>query len=120
MKGCTIEAIYSWKGFHPWIIAWLGGVMMLGKLPVPGILLLWVMVGQGPTALAVGVGRGCLDFFFFIYHFHLLSPFLWETAQYRLKYCLKGQLNTQNNQPTAGSVGQRLTNWAQLFKASLA
>ena len=32
-------------------------------------------------------------FFSFIYHFYLLSPFLWETARYRLKYCLKGPLN---------------------------
>ena len=29
----------------------------------------------------------------------LLSPSLWETARYRLKYYLKGPL-TQNNQPT--------------------
>ena len=37
--------------------------MVLGKLPVPGILLIWIRVGQGPTALAVGAGRGCLDIF---------------------------------------------------------
>ena len=36
---------------------------------------------------------------FLIYHFSLLSPFLWNTARCRLKYCLKGPLN-QNNQPT--------------------
>ena len=29
---------------------------MLGKLPVPGDLLIWITVGQGPTALAVGAG----------------------------------------------------------------
>ena len=27
-------------------------------------LLIWIRVGQGPTALAVGAGRGCLDIFF--------------------------------------------------------
>ena len=30
--------------------------MVLGKLPVPGVLLIWNRVGQGPTALAVDAG----------------------------------------------------------------
>ena len=29
--------------------------MVLGKLPVPGRPTIWITVGQGPTALAVGV-----------------------------------------------------------------
>ena len=29
-----------------------------------GVLLIWIRVGQGPTALAVGAGEGRLDFFF--------------------------------------------------------
>ena len=66
---------------------------MLGKLPVPGRPTIWITVGQGPTALAVGAGGGCLDIFTLIYPFLPLSPSLWETAQYRLKYCLKGPLN---------------------------
>ena len=67
--------------------------MVLGKLPVPG---------QGPTALAVGAGGGCLDIFTLIHTFFPLSPSLWETARYRLKYCLKGPLNPKptNQQPT--------------------
>ena len=28
--------------------------MVLGKLPVPGRPTIWMIVGQGPTALAVG------------------------------------------------------------------
>ena len=28
-----------------------------------GVLLIWLIVGQGPTALAVGAGGGCLDIF---------------------------------------------------------
>ena len=28
-----------------------------------GVLLIWIIVGQGPTALAVGAGGGCLDIF---------------------------------------------------------
>ena len=72
--------------------------MVLGELPVPGRLTLWITVGQGPTALAVGAGGGCLDIFTLIYPFSSLSPSLWETVRYRLKYCLKGPLNL--NQPT--------------------
>ena len=64
--------------------------MALGKLPVPG----------RPTSLEKsrarsywcgGWGGGRLDMFSLIYHFSVLSPCLWETAQYRLKYCLKGR-----------------------------
>ena len=99
--------------------------MVLGKLPVPGrptiwitvglgggrverrcwvsfqcwgVLLVRMIVGQGPIALAVGAGGGCLDIFSLIYLFSFLSPSLWETARYRLKYCLKGPLNPK--QPT--------------------
>ena len=75
--------------------------MVLGKLPVPGRPTIWITVGQGPTALAIGAGGGCLDIFTLIYPFFPLSPSLWETARYRLKYCLKGPLNTKpTNQPT--------------------
>ena len=75
--------------------------MVLGKLPVPGRPTVWITVGQGPTALAVGAGRGCVDIFTLIYPFSPLSPSLWETARYRLKYCLKGPLNPKQptNQP---------------------
>ena len=81
-------------------IGWSDGAMVLGKLPVPRRPTIWITVGQGPTALAVGAGGCCLDIFTFIYHFSL-SPFLWETARYRLKYCLKGPLNPKQptNQP---------------------
>ena len=76
--------------------------MVLGKLPVPGRPTIWITVGQGPTALTVGAGGGCLDIFTLIYPFSPLSPCLWETARYRLKYCLKGPLNPKQptNQPT--------------------
>ena len=48
---------------------WPGGAMVLGKLPVQGRPTIWITVGQGPTALAVGAGGGCLDIF------SLLCPF---------------------------------------------
>ena len=60
---------------------------MLGKLPVPGRPTILITVGQGPTARA---GGGYLDIFTLIYLFSHLSPFLWETAPCRLKYCLNG------------------------------
>ena len=72
--------------------------MVLGKLPVPGRPTIWITVGQGPTSLAVGAGGGCLDIFTLIYPLSSFSLSLWETARYRLKYCLKGPLNPK--QPT--------------------
>ena len=43
---------------------------MLGKRPVPGRPTILITVGQGPTALVVGAGGGCLDIF------TLICPFL--------------------------------------------
>ena len=50
-----------------------------------------------PIALAVGAGGGCLDIFTLLYPFSPLSPSLWETARYRLKYRLKGPLNPKQS-----------------------
>ena len=36
--------------------------MVLGKLPVPGHPTIWMTVGQGPIALAVGAGGGVWTF----------------------------------------------------------
>ena len=85
--------------------------MGLGKLPVPGRPTIWITVGQGPTALAVGAAGGCLDIFTLIYPFSPLPPSLWETARYRLKYCLKGPLNPKStNQPTYKNNRHAATN----------
>ena len=43
-----------------------GGAMVLCKLPVPGRSTIWMIVGQGPIALAVGASG------FFFGHFTLL------------------------------------------------
>ena len=48
--------------------------MVLGKLPVPGRPTIWMIVGQGPTALAVGAGGDCVDIFTLLYLFSPLSP----------------------------------------------
>ena len=65
--------------------------MVLGKLPVPGRPTIWIIVGQGPIALAEGAGGGCLDIFTLLYLFSPVSPFLWETARYRLNTVSKGR-----------------------------
>ena len=83
-------------------MGWSRGAMVLGKLPVPGRPTIWMIVGQGPIALAIGAGGGCLDIFTSLYPFSHLSPSLWETTRYRLKYCLKGPLNPK--QPTSQFV----------------
>ena len=49
--------------------------MVLGTLPVPGVLLLWIIVGQGPTALAAGAGGGCSDIFLSPLAFRFLTSF---------------------------------------------
>ena len=71
-----------------------------------GVLQVWMIVGKGPIALAVGTGGGCLDIFSLLYLFSFLSPSLWETARYRLKYCLKGPLNPKQpaNQQCRGNL----------------
>ena len=53
--------------------------MVLGKLSVPGHPTIWMIVGQGPIALAVGAGGGCLDFLTRLCLFSL-SPSPWETV----------------------------------------
>ena len=67
---------------HRSLSGWSGGAMVLSKLPAPGrpwggrvvrrywvnfqcrgVLLIWIIVGQGPVALAAGAGGVCLDIF---------------------------------------------------------
>ena len=72
--------------------------MVLGKFPVPGL----------PTNLdysrvrayftCSGCGWGLFGRISLVYHFSFLSPSLWETARYRLKYCLKGPLSPKQQQ----------------------
>ena len=73
---------------------------MLGKLTVPGRPTIWITVGQGPIALAVGASGDCMDIFTLL-SFLSFSPSPRETARYRLKYCIKGPLNSKQptNQP---------------------
>ena len=92
------------KKDHNSVMTWGGRVVRRCwvNFQCQGVLLTWLTVGQGPIVLSVGAGGGCLDIFSLIYHFSFLSPSLWETARYRLKYCLKGPLSPK--QPTNQSV----------------
>ena len=85
-----------------------------------GVLLVWMMVGLGPIALAVGAGGGLFGHFFsFIYLISFLSPSLRETARYRLKYCLKGPLNRKQGQsPSLHSMDLRCHSYRQKFSPS--
>ena len=53
--------------------AWSGRAKVLGKLPVRGRPTVWMIVGQGPIALAVGAGGGDLDIFALRYLFSSFS-----------------------------------------------
>ena len=82
-----------WSLYNYW--GWSGGAMVLGKLPVPG----------RPTNLDYSRARaycscnrcgwGVVWTFFLSSITSFLSPSLWETTRYRLKYCLKGPLNPE-------------------------
>ena len=93
--------------------------MVLGKLPVPGRPTFGIVVGQGPIALAVGAGGGCLDIFTLLYPFSPLSPSLWETARYRLKHCLKGPLNRNNQSCSSVSLNFCFNQWLKKIKLRL-
>ena len=79
MTRISLSTCSHWPNFREWS----GGAMVLGKLPVLGRPTILITVGQGPSALAVGAGGGCLDIFTLIYHFSPLSPSLWETILMR-------------------------------------
>ena len=76
---------------------WSGGAMVLGKLPVPGRPTIWMIVGQGPIALAVGAGWGCLDIFTLLYPFSPLSPSLGDGP---IKIEILSQRAANPKQPT--------------------
>ena len=55
--------------------------MVLSKLPVPGRPTIWMIVGQGPVALAVGAD----DFFFFLtFLLSSIFPLLFSSLSWRL------------------------------------
>ena len=77
IKNAVIDRVHCIKlyGFNS-TSGWSGGAMVLGKLLVPGRPTIWIIIGQGSTALAVGAGGGCFDIFTLLYLFFSLSPSL--------------------------------------------
>ena len=61
------------KQYFSLYLGWPGGAMALG-IPVPVCPTIWMIEGQGPIALAVGAGGGCLDIFTLLYPFLLFLP----------------------------------------------
>ena len=59
---------------------------------------LWIKVGQGPVALAVGAGRGCLDIFLSSIFSLFFLP-LWETARHTVIPSQKAVKPKTINQP---------------------
>lgn len=75
-----------------------------GSLQCQEVLLIWIMIVQGPTVFAVGAGGGLLDIilsssFLSLFNFSLSLG----DAGYRLRYCLK-ELN--QIQPTNRTTNQ--------------
>ena len=65
-----------------------------------GVLLIWIIVGQGPTVLAVGADVGCLDIFpLSMISLFFLSLSLSGRRPFIDRNSLKGPL-THNYQPT--------------------
>ena len=87
-----------------YIVLVVSGVMALGKLPVPRCPTIWMIVGQGPTALAVGEDGGCLGIFTLLYLFSPLLPLSGRRPDIDWNTVSKG-CYFQNNQPTKSSAG---------------
>ena len=80
--------------------------MVLGKLPVPGRPANLDYSRARAYCACSGCGWGLFGPFFLS---PIISPSLWETTRYRLKYCLKGPLSPKqptNQQDTSWEKGQ--------------
>ena len=64
-----------------------------------GVLQIWIVVGKGPIAIAVGAGGGCLDICSLIYLFPFLSPSLGDGPIYTETLSQRA-VKPKNNQPT--------------------
>ena len=67
------EFVFNFRGGRVVRWCWVN-FLCRGDLPF------WIVVGQGPTVLAVSAGGGCFDIFSLVYHFAFLSPSFWETV----------------------------------------
>ena len=60
----TFTQNISYRARSTLMKGWSGGAMVLGKLPVLGRPTVWITVGRGPTALAVGASGVVWTFLF--------------------------------------------------------
>ena len=74
------------------IRGWSGGAKVLGNLPVPGRSTYLGNSRARAYCTCNRCGCGLFGHFFLSSIFSLFFLPLWETAQYGLKYCLKGPL----------------------------
>ena len=65
-----------------------------------GVLLIWLIVGQGPIALAVGAGGRYLDIFSLVCLFSFLSPSLGDGPIQTKILSQKAVKPKTTNQPT--------------------
>ena len=81
--------------------------MVLGKLLAPGRSTTMDNSRARAYSAYSRCGWGLFGHFSLVYHFSFLSPSLWETARYRLKYCLKGPLSPKQStsQRSAAAFG---------------
>ena len=87
--------------------------MVLGKLPVPGRPTIWILVGQGPIALAIGAGGGCLDIFALICPFSPLFSLSFGDGPI-LTEILSQRAVKPKNQPTnqkQAAKNMKVENW---------
>ena len=96
--------------------------MVLGKLPVPGRPTIWMVVGQGPIALAVGAGGVVWTFWLSSILSLICSLSLGGGGggRYRLK-CLTGPLNQKqtNKQDLDLFIELPLLRWQSLSLSTL-
>ena len=84
---------------------WSGGVMMPGKLLVPGRPTTLDKCRARAYCACSRCGWGLFGHFSLFYHSSFLSPSLWETIRYRLKYCLQGP-KQPTNQFMSNKIGK--------------
>ena len=110
----TQKVLYDLSLTFPQGWGWSGGAKELGKLSVPGRLTSLDYSRARAYCACSRCGWGVVwTFFSLIYLFSFLSPSLWETARYRLKYCLKGPLNPK--QPTNQPIPQGFWLWSVIM-----
>ena len=90
--------------------------MVLGKLPVPGRPTILITVGQGPIALAVGAGGGCLDIFTLVYPFSSFSLSLGDGPIYTEILSQRAVKPKTTNQPIYWNLKMRFKNLMTLLQ----